>query len=220
MSKHGEFISISFESKKELIDSKTKRSGQNVDLTLLRKETHMVWKCPEGISFTLKRDNGKNPDTELKRITNGTVTEYYDFDNVYPADPTVPSNYLADCFFVDVISMSYNEQSKCDLSNWIDCYVDDTTYITDIMLPGTHDSAAVSNIGRFNLWGCQNVSVIDQLSSGVRLLDIRLKVSGYEEKTVNKNGKYEKSIEVKFNTCHDSLFSKFCFNTFEPFDAI
>lgn len=52
----------------------------------------------------------------------------------------------------------------------------DETNLYDLTIPGTHDSGAARSdfIGKFSQ--CQNLSIADQLSIGVRFFDIRLKL--------------------------------------------
>ena len=60
-------------------------------------------------------------------------------------------------------------------SEWMK-YVDDNTKLTELSIPGTHDSGARHSIG--DVAGkCQDMSIADQLASGVRFLDIRLKLN-------------------------------------------
>lgn len=55
--------------------------------------------------------------------------------------------------------------------------IDGETYLSQISLPGTHDSGAKYSIG--DLAGkCQDVNIATQLSYGARFLDIRLKYNG------------------------------------------
>lgn len=63
-----------------------------------------------------------------------------------------------------------------DLCNWM-AWIDDNISLSDITIPGTHDSGAIRSdfIGKFSQ--CQSLTVADQLSAGVRFLDIRLKLS-------------------------------------------
>lgn len=57
------------------------------------------------------------------------------------------------------------------LSNWMS-FIPDTTSIAQISIPGTHDSGArfepVSGTAK-----CQNLTIADQLTAGVRFLDVR-----------------------------------------------
>lgn len=54
--------------------------------------------------------------------------------------------------------------------------VDGSNYISEITIPGTHDTAAEFMIvGAFA--GCQSLSIPEQLNIGVRFLDIRLKMT-------------------------------------------
>lgn len=60
------------------------------------------------------------------------------------------------------------------LSQWMRS-LPDNILISEINLPGTHDSAAISAYSK-TPFACQNISVIDQLRYGIRLLDVRLKM--------------------------------------------
>ena len=57
-----------------------------------------------------------------------------------------------------------------DASNWMS-HISSQTSISQINIPGTHDSAAIG----MGLWSCQSSSITEQLEHGVRLLDVRLK---------------------------------------------
>ena len=68
------------------------------------------------------------------------------------------------------------KESFPDLSSEWMKHVDDNTKLTELSIPGTHDSGARHSIG--DVAGkCQDLSIKDQLASGVRFLDIRLKLS-------------------------------------------
>ncbi len=55
--------------------------------------------------------------------------------------------------------------------------IDGNKYLSEISLPGTHDSGAKYSIG--DLAGkCQDTNIATQLSYGVRFLDVRLKYNG------------------------------------------
>ena len=60
-------------------------------------------------------------------------------------------------------------------SDWMGQLPDETN-LCDLTIPGTHDSGAARSdfIGKFGQ--CQNLSIVDQLSIGVRFFDIRLKL--------------------------------------------
>jgi len=64
--------------------------------------------------------------------------------------------------------------------------VPDTALLGNLNLPGSHDSAAV---GWGSPWTCHSDGIATQLARGIRVLDIRLKVT--------KNG-----CNVQFQTCH------------------
>ena len=62
--------------------------------------------------------------------------------------------------------------------------VDDDMLITDLSIPGTHDSGATHSL--FDVAGkCQDVSIKRQLNIGVRFLDLRLQLVGDEFKIVH-----------------------------------
>ena len=57
-------------------------------------------------------------------------------------------------------------------------------YLSQLSIPGTHDSGALYSIG--DLAGkCQDLSIAKQLDAGARLLDIRLDVSGGQLKVIH-----------------------------------
>ncbi len=59
-----------------------------------------------------------------------------------------------------------------------------TKYISQLSIPGTHDSGALYSIG--DLAGkCQDLSIAKQLDAGARFLDIRLDVSGGQLKVIH-----------------------------------
>lgn len=62
--------------------------------------------------------------------------------------------------------------------------VDDNTLITNMSIPGTHDSGATHSI--FDVAGkCQDLSIKTQLTIGVRFLDLRLQLVNNEFKIVH-----------------------------------
>jgi len=69
--------------------------------------------------------------------------------------------------------------------------VPDATPIGDINVPGTHDSAAINTTFK-TPYACHNTSLGQQLDSGVRLLDLRLKVK-------------EADASYGFVTCHGNI---------------
>ncbi|WP_159659593.1 hypothetical protein [Alcanivorax xiamenensis] len=92
-----------------------------------------------------------------------------------------------------------------DRGDWLS-HISDDTLISEINLPGTHDTAAIST--RFNPYACHRFSVTDQLRGGIRLMDVRLKVKKSEE------GRYE------FTTCHGNLGSGIGLNEFQSFPSL
>lgn len=69
----------------------------------------------------------------------------------------------------------YKEDFPSISSEWMK-HVDDNTKLTELSIPGSHDSGARHSIA--DVAGkCQDMSIKDQLASGVRFLDIRLKLT-------------------------------------------
>lgn len=62
------------------------------------------------------------------------------------------------------------------LTDWMSA-LPDSRSLADLTIPGTHDSGADYNSGITSAYSrCQSLSIADQLSAGVRFLDIRLKL--------------------------------------------
>ena len=89
-----------------------------------------------------------------------------------------------------------------DPSRWMESLSDDT-YLSEITIPGTHDSAA-----RYVMLGyvmrCQDTSIYEQLDNGYRYLDLRIALD---------KCKKEHSIKLvhNFANCHvdGGLFSDY-----------
>lgn len=62
--------------------------------------------------------------------------------------------------------------------------LDDEREITDLSIPGTHDSGALHSIGDVS-GKCQSLDIEDQLCIGVRFLDLRLRLVGDEFRIVH-----------------------------------
>ncbi|WP_133491257.1 hypothetical protein [Alcanivorax sp. 24] len=92
-----------------------------------------------------------------------------------------------------------------DRADWLS-QISDDTLISEINIPGTHDTAAIST--GFNPYACHRFSVTDQLRGGIRLMDIRLKVKKSEER------RYE------FTTCHGNVGSGLGLNEFQSFPSL
>ena len=60
-----------------------------------------------------------------------------------------------------------------DTTRWLSALPDDLP-ISEINIPGSHNAAAINTVRRTR-WTCQDQTITDQLESGIRLLDIRLK---------------------------------------------
>lgn len=82
-------------------------------------------------------------------------------------------------------------------------------YISQLSIPGTHDSGALYSIG--DLAGkCQDLSIAKQLDAGARFLDVRLDVSGGQLKVihgiVDERDTFDNVVDVckKFLKKHNS----------------
>ncbi len=101
-----------------------------------------------------------------------------------------------------------------DRAHWMS-YLNDDVYIGDINIPGTHDAAAIRTnyfpsdllpITAHSLYACHKTSILQQLNSGIRILDIRLRVN--VDPATNA---------YTFSTCHGSIGSLIRINEYEPF---
>ena len=92
--------------------------------------------------------------------------------------------FLIGVLFISLFSMiPMNTYSKKDVMPWMS-YIHDDTKISDISIPGTHDSGATHSI--FDVSGkCQDLSVKQQLRVGVRFFDLRLQLVNDEFKIVH-----------------------------------
>ncbi|KAF6244927.1 phosphatidylinositol-specific phospholipase C domain-containing protein [Nitrosopumilus sp. b2] len=89
--------------------------------------------------------------------------------------------------------------------NWL-AAISDSTLISEINLPGTHDSAAI-NTTISTPYACHNQSITNQLNGGIRVLDIRLKVA--------KNGN-----QYSFITCHGDIGGSTTVNEYQSFPSL
>lgn len=93
-------------------------------------------------------------------------------------------------------------------SEWMK-HVEDTTKLNELSIPGTHDSGARHSIA--DVAGkCQDMSIADQLASGVRFWDIRLKLTNNKlvivHDFVDQDLSFDNVIDnlVSFIESHDS----------------
>lgn len=77
------------------------------------------------------------------------------------------------------------------LTDWMRNLKDDVL-LSEINIPGTHDSAAIHSGWIHTMYACHNQSVTKQLNAGIRLLDVRIKI---------KQGK----SGIEFMTCHGNF---------------
>lgn len=85
--------------------------------------------------------------------------------------------------------------------------IPNTTQLSDINIPGTHDSAAI-NIAIHTPYACHKTTIKQQLYNGIRLFDVRLKVKK------NKDGSYY------FVTCHGPVLSSLGINEYQTFVSL
>jgi len=91
-----------------------------------------------------------------------------------------------------------------DTSEWMK-YLSDQEYISEISIPGTHDSAT-ENVPLGYIMRCQNTSISTQLDNGYRYLDFRLAVD-------DENGDAKLKFVHNFVNCHVSgnIFSDYLY---------
>ena len=91
-----------------------------------------------------------------------------------------------------------------DTTSWMS-FVDDDTYLSEITIPGTHNSAA-----RYVTLGyamkCQDNSILEQLENGYRYLDLRVAIDERDDENKLK-------LVHKFANCHKTanLFSDYIY---------
>lgn len=191
---NGKFKAMTVTSYKKTLPKQEHRSSGDFDLSELGKN-YLLWKCPEGISFSLKQNKRMWTDPVLcQKITNGTITKCIDKDNVYIADP---KGVNEDYFLIEINSIERPV-------NWLDALIDLDEKNININLPGTHDSASIAfDAGWYSPYSRQRKSILEQLLAGIRILDIRLKVK-------------EESGNIYFQTCHGNIG----WNEYRPFKNI
>lgn len=108
------------------------------------------------------------------------------------------------CSFL--VSQGQASLKHTDNSKWL-IDIADTVSIADINLPGSHDAAAIKLDGNSS-YACHNKTITGQLESGIRILDIRLKVKG-------------DSPNYNFVTCHGDVFGgSWGFNEYQSFSSV
>ena len=97
---------------------------------------------------------------------------------------------------------------KTDASNWMS-KLNKNTKITELSIPGSHDSGATHSI--LDIAGkCQDLSIVDQLNIGVRYFDIRLQLVSNEFEVVHsfvqQNLKFESVMNDISNFVRDNPY--------------
>src|ERR1700743_2632973 len=81
----------------------------------------------------------------------------------------------------------------------------DNIPISELNIPGAHNAAAI-NTTRTTRWACQRDPITEQLNSGIRLLDIRVKPKPRKD-------------DFELKTCHGRL-GLLGANEFQPFGEV
>lgn len=139
-------------------------------------------------NFFLPNDNNKNINFEIKRTGDGA------------------------CLFVKQIDIQYEDEQSSwsgfpNKPEWMKG-ISDEKLLSDINIPGTHDSAAINSSGMHTPYACHSTTITQQLNNGIRLFDVRLKVKK------NDFGEYY------FMTCHGPLLSKLGINEYQTFESL
>ena len=88
-------------------------------------------------------------------------------------------------------------------SEWMS-EIDDTKHLSQISMPGTHDSGALYSIG--DLAGiCQDLTIHKQLVAGARFLDLRLELKGNTLKVVHGIVDERNTFENVIKDCQEFL---------------
>lgn len=92
------------------------------------------------------------------------------------------------------------------LTEWMSA-LPDTRSLAELTIPGTHDSGATINLlgGLFGQSKCQTLSIADQLSAGVRFLDIRLKLQNGKLKVYHGIVDQELTFDEVLSACKSFL---------------
>lgn len=101
---------------------------------------------------------------------------------------------------------TYATRPIVDRSDWMST-LSENMLISEISLPGTHDSAAINGLTA-TPYATQNLSITAQLRAGIRALDVRLKV---------------KRIDIDrfdFVTCHGVIGTSIGLNEFQSFVSL
>lgn len=91
-----------------------------------------------------------------------------------------------------------------DTANWMS-YINDDVYLSQITIPGTHDSCA-RNVMLGYVMRCQDTDISTQLDNGYRYLDLRVAID-------DKNGANRLKLVHNFANCHKegNLFSDYLY---------
>ncbi|KAL4506037.1 hypothetical protein ABPG72_013798 [Tetrahymena utriculariae] len=92
-------------------------------------------------------------------------------------------------------------------NNWLS-QINDETYVSNINIPGTHESMALHSYFTLSIPVCQKWLLKDQLESGIRFLDIRIKE--------NRNGRLPIHHDIVFQKAY---FEEDVLNVCEQFLA-
>ncbi|HRH48424.1 MAG TPA: hypothetical protein PLP23_06725 [Panacibacter sp.] len=127
------------------------------------------------------------------------------------AIPTVPGGEVNEVFSITGGVSNFNLNPYINTSNsneqagWMKT-LDDSKLITDINIPGTHDSAAINSSSLHTPYACHYNTISKQLLYGVRLFDVRLSI-------------HDNSGTYTFVTCHSDI-GAFGLNEYQSFPSL
>lgn len=153
--------------------------GKSLKLELADSDNFIIYSLPDIVNEASNNDKFELKKRELLELSNKSDTA-----NVYIKSLSV--NYM---------------QVPLNNCNWMS-KIDDSISLEDINIPGTHDSAAINTYSH-TLYACHYSNITKQLTNGIRLLDIRIKI---------KN----KANEIVFMTCHGNIG----FNEFQSLESV
>ncbi len=163
--------SYSITSESGHIEDQDHRSSGNftLDMDYARVE------CGKDISFKMKVDVSGGDDIDIvkyEKLSNGLIVDLRQCKNrgIYISDPEGADGP----FDIDFVSVTINEVD--DTANWMGSISNQNLKLSQLSIPGTHDSATkyVGTLTRLGGVLCQDTDIPRQLNDGIRFLDIRL----------------------------------------------
>lgn len=99
---------------------------------------------------------------------------------------------------------SFSQKGEFALRKRWQARLDENKYLSEVNLPGTHDTAAI-NRGIHTPYACHNNGITAQLNFGIRALDIRISIEDLRDS----------SKSFKFYTCHGAIGSTIGLNKYQ-----